>query len=60
MFDPIAFLKETKIELEKVTWPNKAETIRLTQVIIIVTLIVSFYLGLLDYLFSRLVKFLIS
>jgi len=60
VFDPIAFLKETKIELEKVTWPNKAETIRLTQVIIIVTLIVSFYLGLLDYLFSRLVKFLIS
>ncbi|PIR42152.1 preprotein translocase subunit SecE [candidate division WWE3 bacterium CG_4_9_14_0_2_um_filter_35_11] len=60
MFDPIKFLKETKIELEKVTWPKKAETIRLTQVIIIVTLIVSFYLGLLDYLFSRLVKFLIS
>lgn len=60
MFDPIKFLKETKIELEKVTWPKKGETIRLTQVIIIVTLIVSFYLGLLDYLFSQLVKFLIS
>jgi len=59
VFNPIKFLNETHLELKKVTWPKKSETIRLTQVIIIVSLVVSFYLGFLDYLFNQLVKLLI-
>lgn len=56
MFNPVSFLKETKIELKKVTWPTRKEAVRLTEVVLIVSLIVMVYLGVLDYLFNQLVK----
>jgi preprotein translocase subunit SecE len=56
VFNPIQFLKEAKIELKKVTWPTRKEAIRLTEVVLIVSLIVMVYLGALDYLFNQVVK----
>ena len=53
------FLKETKQELDKVTWPTKEETIKLTQTVIIVTVTFALYLGALDYLFTEGLNLLI-
>ncbi|OGC52017.1 preprotein translocase subunit SecE [candidate division WWE3 bacterium RIFCSPLOWO2_01_FULL_39_13] len=60
MFDPIKFIKETQIELKKVTWPTRQRAVKLTQVVIIVSLIVSFYLGILDIMFGRLIGLLVK
>lgn len=53
------FLKETRQELDKVTWPTKEETVKLTQTVIIVTIAFALYLGALDYLFTEALNLLI-
>ena len=40
-------------ELKKVTWPTKAETIRLTTIVIIVSLIIGLYVGIIDILLAK-------
>jgi len=44
----IAFLREAKAELKKVTWPGKTQIWYSTLVVVAFTLCVSVYLGILD------------
>lgn len=41
-------------ELKRVTWPSKEETIRLTLVVIAISLIIAFYIGIIDVLLAKL------
>lgn len=50
------FLRETKVELDKVIWPTRSETIRLTLTVIIVTIIVGFFVVGIDYVLAFLLK----
>ncbi len=45
----IKFFEEVRSELKKVTWPSKDETVRMTIVVIITTIIVGAYVGVIDY-----------
>jgi len=47
------FLKEVNMELKRVNWPNKKETIKYTLIVIATLTIVAMYLGMIDFLFSR-------
>lgn len=40
-------------ELRKVTWPSRQETIRLTIVVIAISLIIAFYIGIIDILLAK-------
>lgn len=40
-------------ELKKVTWPSRAETIRLTVIVIIISLIIGIYIGIIDFLLAK-------
>ena len=55
-FNPLAYIKESKAELEKVVWPTKQETLRLTLVVIAISIIVGAYIAGLDALFTLLVE----
>ena len=44
----MAFLREAKAELKKVTWPGKTQIWYSTLIVIAFTLCVSVYLGILD------------
>ena len=56
----ITFLKEVRVELKKVNWPTKNETIKYTLIIIGVSLAVAIFLGGLDFIFTWLIsKFVI-
>lgn len=57
---PVIFLKEVRDELKKVVWPTRAEVIRLTAVVIIVSLIVGLYLGGLDYILTKVLALVIK
>ena len=48
----LTFIKESKIELKKVTWPTREETIRYTMTVIIISVALALFLGGLDYLFQ--------
>lgn len=47
------YFNETIGELRKVSWPTRKEATNLTVIVIIVTLSVSAFLGILDFIFSR-------
>jgi preprotein translocase subunit SecE len=49
------FLTEVRVELKKVSWPSRADTISSTGVVLVVVFIISFYLGFIDILLSRMV-----
>ena len=50
------FLREVKIELKKVTWPTRKQTMGSTVVVIILVAIISLFLGLVDLSLSSLVR----
>jgi preprotein translocase subunit SecE len=51
---PVNFFKEVKDELKKVVWPSKNEVVRLTLIVILVSVGVGLFLGLMDYIFTNL------
>lgn len=40
-------------EMKKVSWPTRSETIRLTTIVIIVSLIIGLYVGIIDVLLAK-------
>jgi preprotein translocase subunit SecE len=48
----VNFLKETKAELKKVTWPSRNEVTSTTIVVIVATVFFGFYLFFMDIIFS--------
>ena len=52
----IQFLREVKVELKKVVWPTRKQTLSSTVVVIILTMIISFFLGLADIGLSSLIR----
>jgi len=52
----INFLKEVRIELKKVTWPTRQETIKHTLAVIAISLGVALFLGAADFLFQFLIN----
>ena len=59
--NPIArWWRGTMGELRKVTWPTPQEAWRLTKVTIVVMLVMSAILGLLDFVFTRLIALILA
>ncbi len=54
------FLREVKVELKKVTWPSRKDTLAATAVVLITVIIVAFFLGIVDSGLSALVKELLK
>ncbi len=46
------YLRETRIEMRKVSWPSREDTINLTSVVLVVTLAMTVYLGGLDTIYN--------
>jgi preprotein translocase subunit SecE len=53
------FVVEAAQELKKVTWPNRKETLGATGVVLFLVVVISIFLGLVDFGLSRLVRQLI-
>lgn len=60
MVAPITFLRETQDELKKVIWPTRKEVVRLTIVVILISLIVGLYIGGLDFVFTKLLQVVVK
>ena len=55
-----SFLREAKSELQKVKWPTKKELISSTIVVVVLSLLVGCYLGLLDFALVKIVTFVVG
>jgi preprotein translocase subunit SecE len=52
------YLRDSRIELKKVSWPSREQTVNLTIVVVVVCIAIALFLGGLDYVFASLVKWL--
>lgn len=57
---PIVFLREVQSELKKVIWPTKDELIKLTVVVIAVSVVVGIYIGGLDIVFTKVTDLVVK
>lgn len=56
----VQFLREVRTELKKVVWPSRKQTMASTSVVVVLVLIVSVFLGMVDYILSRIVGYVIG
>ncbi|KRT67266.1 MAG: preprotein translocase subunit SecE, preprotein translocase subunit SecE [candidate division WWE3 bacterium CSP1-7] len=54
------FLRESWAELKNVVWPTRKQAVRLTLTVLAITFGVAGFAALLDYVFSRMLNFLVS
>ena len=58
--NPLNFFSEVRDELKKVVWPTKVETIRLTGIVIGISIVVALFIGAADYIFTMLLGLIIK
>jgi len=56
----ITFFESVRLELEKVTWPSRKETIATTGVVIFIVVLISFYLGACDFVLAKLLRMILG
>jgi preprotein translocase subunit SecE len=55
----MSYLKETKGELSHVNWPTRRQSMIFSLVVIIISILVAFFLGLFDLVFSKILNLFI-
>lgn len=55
-----AFFDSVKIELSKVTWPTRQETIATTGVVVMIVFLVSIYLGACDMVLAKMIRMILG
>jgi preprotein translocase subunit SecE len=53
------YFKDSFLELKKVNWPSRKETLRTTFSVIVLSLFVALFLGLLDYILLNALRLII-
>ena len=54
------FLREVKVELKKVVWPSRKQTIGSTAVVIALVMLISLFLGVVDFGISSLIRIVLQ
>jgi preprotein translocase subunit SecE len=55
-----SFLESVKIELGKVTWPTRKETVATTGVVVVIIFLISIYLGACDLVLAKLMRLILG
>ena len=56
----VQFLREVKVELKKVTWPTRKQTIGSTVVTLVLVIILSLFLGVVDMSLTSLIQLVLQ
>lgn len=59
MANLFAYFRETKEEMKHVTWPTRKQTFVYTALVIVISIVVSLYLGVFDALFTKIISSLL-
>lgn len=49
------FIKESYVELRKVNWPNRKQTLNYTMIVVSASIVLAIFLGVLDMIFSSII-----
>ena len=50
------YIKEVRGEMEKVVWPTRGKTIRMSLLVLAVSVVMGIFIGGMDYLFSNILS----
>lgn len=56
----LIFFKESKLEMRKVVWPKKQETLQTTFVVFLFTSVMTFVIWIIDTIFINFISFVIN
>lgn len=54
------FLDSVKLELTKVTWPTRKETIATAGVVVFIVFLISIFLGACDFVLAKLLRLILG
>jgi preprotein translocase subunit SecE len=54
------YLKDTRGELRKTSWPTREQATNLTLIVLAVTVVMAAFLGALDFVFAQLIRLIVS
>ena len=61
VIDPVVnYLRDTRAELRKVTWPTRQEAWNLTLIVLGAVVVMSIILGLADFLFAEIMRGIVT
>jgi preprotein translocase subunit SecE len=60
MTTPVTFVRQAYDELKQVVWPTRKEIIRLTGIVIIISVIMGIYVGGLDWAFTQAIQLILK
>lgn len=60
MITPVTFIRQTYDELKQIVWPSRNEIIRLTGIVIILSVLMGIYIGGLDWIFNQAIQLIIK
>jgi preprotein translocase subunit SecE len=55
----VRYFKDTRAEIGKVTWPTREEGLRLTWVVLVVTMLATVLIFGIDFLFGLLIRLIV-
>ena len=53
------FIGEVQVEFSKIVWPDKKQTMGLTGIVVVLTIVIAAYLGTVDLFLGKLVSYLL-
>lgn len=56
----VEYFKETKTELKHVIWPNRRQTIYYTIIVVVLSVLIAYFLGVFDFIFLQGLQKIIS
>lgn len=56
----IQFFKDVQVEMKRISWPMVKETVRSTGAVVFISILLASFLGLVDFLFSLMVKYILT
>lgn len=56
----VRFLREVRGELKKVVWPTRKEALRITWIVVVFSLTVAVFLGMIDFGLSKVIELIAS
>lgn len=56
----VEFFEESKVEIKKVVWPTRKETVTTCIAVLVVSVVIALYLGVVDLALSKFVEVVLS
>lgn len=58
--NPLTYITDTYSEMRKVSWPSRDQTIKLTLIVVAISIGMALFIGGLDFMFTNLLTLIVK